>query len=511
MNEESKCMNCFTCEKGVSPDKTRAMLQEELAKNGMLPKDWFIDGEGQEDVGQCASCEKCFTAQSNCKNCYTCEKCYDSQEADQEVVQEPECSNCFTCEKCITQEGSCDNCFTCEKGYGGEEQLSKKWGGERHPKKPTTNEKIGGITYFIFPTNQCNLRCDYCYATKRPMVMDKELADKVMHWIVYDEEERNPGRAISIQFFGGEPTMEWDLVQHIVHTMEKYGDEILNRKIRFGMTTNGTLLTEERLQWMKAHNLTPLLSLDGRRETHDKHRIYANGSGSWKDIDFDMFLKYYPNPEIRPTILPDTVETWADDLAWFHAKGCYTVATEVAYEADWDDEAMAHAYKTYKTLCDVYIELKRQGKRCWMKFIDDGRNFMGVSKQTGYVCGIARNTVAIDALGNLYACQRYASFANPALKLGDVQTGWDKTKLRQTMNFKREMEYPDPKSGFECETCVAQWRCRGGCNAMNFQVNSDRRIILENHCKFQRMWAELALYALASTGELWEAFKGNKR
>jgi uncharacterized protein len=491
LTDKEKCINCYTCEKGISPDKTGKDIQEAIQKYGNIPDEWMVSQGQIENCENCYTCEKCDTVQGNCKNCYTCERCDSVQDGAR-------CENCFTCEKCDTDQSGCN-----------------EWSRKYKSGTPGQMRDCGGvdsITYFFFPTNQCNLRCDYCYATKRPMVMTKEMADKAMAWILFDEEERNPGRGVSIQFFGGEPTMEWDLLVYIVESMTRgFKEHLKGRKPRFGMTTNGTLLTEDRLKWMKDVGMVPLLSLDGRKETHDKHRVYANGKGSWDDIDFDMFLKYFPNPEIRPTILPDTVEDWMKDVEWFHSKGCYTVATEVAYEADWNEEAMAKAYKTYKAMADKYIELKKKGQKVWMKFIQDGYNFMGVEKQTGTVCGIARNTVAIDAHGNLYACQRYASFANPQLKLGDVENGWDWEKLKEANKLRREHMFPDPKSGYDCETCVARWRCRGGCNAMNYQCNGDRRVILINHCKFHRMWAELSLYALASTGELWTALrKGNQ-
>jgi len=486
MNESELCVNCYTCEKGISPDKTSKDIQEAIKKHGNIPDEWKVNMPVQEQCENCYNCQKCDTVQGNCQNCYSCERCDTTQDGSR-------CVECYNCQKCDADQSGCS-----EWSKKNQQEMNKDY--------------VNSITYFFFPTNECNLRCDYCYATKRPMKMTKELADKAMAWILFDEEKRNPGRGVSIQFFGGEPTMQWDLIVYIVESMQRASKEHLKgRRVRFGMTTNGTLLNEERIKWMKEVNLTPLLSLDGRQETHDKHRVYADGRGSWKDIDFDLFLKYFPNPEIRPTILPDTVGDWMKDLDWFQSKGCYTVATEVAYEADWDDKAMAEAYKTYKAMADRYIKLRKEGKKVWMKFIQDGLNFMGVEKQTGTVCGIGRNTVAIDAHGNLFACQRYASFANSSLSLGNIETGWDFDKLKEANKLRREHMFPDPKSGFDCDTCVARWRCRGGCNAMNFQENGDRRVILINHCKFHRMWAELSLYALASTGELWNALRrGNQ-
>ena len=451
MNKED-CQKCFTCETNVLPHLTKFDIDEAKRKHGTIPDDMLIDSKSD---GQCIECQKCFSQQGNCGNCVRCEKCFEGQMPGQ----------------------------------------GKPSGGGQY------------ITYFLFPTNECNLRCDYCYATKNPMHMTRDMATKVMAWIIFDEEKRLPNRNINIQFFGGEPTLRWDIIEYVVDTMKAASDEWLGgRNIRFGMTTNATLLDEEKMKWLSGNGITPLFSIDGRRETHDKHRVYADGRGSWDNIDIDLILKYFKNPEIRPTIMPDTVEHWIDDVRWFHSKGLYMIATEVDYSADWTDEAMAKAWVAYNQMADLYIELKKKGQKAWFKFVDDGRNFLGSRKQTGHVCGVGRGSIAIDAFGKLYSCQRYASFSDSSVSLGDVESGFDMEKLKQANSLKREDMFPDPKSGFNCETCHARYRCRGSCNAENYQELGDRRIITESHCKFLRMWTTIAFRALAATGELWDKF-----
>jgi radical SAM protein with 4Fe4S-binding SPASM domain len=154
--------------------------------------------------------------------------------------------------------------------------------------------------------------------------------------------------------------------------------------------------------------------------------------------------------------------------------------------------------------------MKKKGEKFWMKFIDDVRNCVGMDRQTGPVCGIARNSIAVDANGYLYACQRYASFSDQEINLGNVWDGFDEKKLADCNNVKREEMFPDPKSGFECKTCPAFFSCRGGCNAMNFQCNGDRKMILANVCRFKRMWTQVALRVLSVTGELWNKRGGGQ-
>lgn len=444
------CQNCFSCEKGVSPSITADVYAEAVAKGEVKPE-WLTGVECEN----CVSCQNCFSAQGEGKG---------------------GCANCFSCEKCFTAQGQ------------GQPTVGR---GEM-------------TTYFVFLTQECNLRCSYCYATKTPPTMTDETLGQVIKFIGYDEGKRlGPGRQVSVQFFGGEPMLQWEKMQTFVKALDAAA-KAEAFKVQWGMTTNGTLLTEDKMWLLKQWGMKPLLSIDGREATHDLHRVTKGGKGSWKQIPIDLILKYFPNPEIRPTIMPDTVGDWYEDLMWFYSKGMFTIATEVAYEADWTDEAFKKARTLFNRLADLYVERKKKALPMWMKFIEDGRGFLGSTEQKGYVCGVGRGTMAIDANGKVHACQRYASFSDPATAIGDVWKGLEPAKLKETQSLKREDMFPDPASGLSCESCVARWRCRGGCNAMNFQVNADRRMITKNHCRFQIMWAEISLRALAATGELWQ-------
>lgn len=453
--KKTDCGKCYTCETGIVSSVTRDMLEEGINKCGSseIPKEWLTKSEGLE---------------SKCAKCFTCEKGYS-----------PQPSSC-----------------------GVEKQ---------------TQQKRMSVTYFLFPTNECNLRCSYCYATKQPYVMSKETRDATLHFIFEMEKARFKDKSgkpvkrdISIQFFGGEPTTQWETIKDFVLR----GTDIIAKSedtVRWGMTTNCTLLNRERLRWLRHNNFNLLLSIDGPAAIHDRHRKTKNGKGSFHMIPMNLLAEYYPNCEIRPTITPETVEAFPKTLQWFYDREFFTIATEVAYEADWTDEAMEKARVTYKILADMYVKRKNAKLPFWMKFIQDGRKSLGSTRQLGGVCGIADRTIAIDGLGFLFACQRYASFSDRSLALGTVQRGFDKAKLEKANTLKREHMQPDPNGDFFCDECPALWKCRGGCNAMNYQTVGDRKFIMQNLCKFQRLWAEMGLMALSATGELWQILDAQAR
>lgn len=402
---------------------------------------------------------------------------------------------CAECQTCFTAQGVCEACVSCQRCVSAQ-------GGAPGPAagKPAPT----AMNYFVFLTNDCNLRCDYCFATKTPAAMGPETILRVIDFLLEDEFKRLGEHSVSVQFFGGEPTYKWDALVEFVERANVRARFFKRPAIRWGMTTNATLLTAERLRWLRHHGVKPLVSIDGPKDIHNLHRSGGSIGGSFQMIDLDALRRYFPNCEIRPTIMPDTVADFPATLRWFYERELFNIATEVAYEADWTSEAMEAARRTYEALGDVYIYRKRAGLPMWMKFIEDGRN-AGAAAPTGQVCGTARNSIGIDAAGDLYACQRYASMNDPTKVIGNVRTGFEAGKLALAQFMERADMFPDPAGDFFCEECLARGRCQGGCNAANVDLCGDRRVIPQVYCRFQRLWQAVTFRVLAATGELWNA------
>ena len=159
---------------------------------------------------------------SDCRSCYTCEKGIVKHISVDEF-KEAQAKGAVPVEW-FTKEssGDCINCVSCEKCFSGQTGASK-------------GKKI--FNYFLFLTNECNLSCTYCYATKVPLVMTQETIEQVKLFLTRDEELRVGEHDISIQFFGGEPTLRWDDLQRFVTEFTVLYDKLYGRKVRWGMTT----------------------------------------------------------------------------------------------------------------------------------------------------------------------------------------------------------------------------------------------------------------------------------
>lgn len=505
----AKCQNCYTCETGVDKSVTVDDLVEQPTQ--------LVD---TKDCANCYTCEQCVSSErgqkkgedltSRCENCYTCESCVSTEAGEQKVSADNQCANCYSCEWCISSEGGtggkgkgmsvreraakCENCYVCETG------VDKSQTVDTLRRNPYSQQ----FTYFIFPTNGCNLACTYCYANNKPGRMTKETMHNTLTFLF----TKQPFENITCHFFGGEPTVMWDMVQDMV----KIGSQMAkdnDRKVAWGMTTNGTMLNEERLVWIKEHfrpNNPFLLSIDGRPETHDKNRVFPGGRPSHAKIPVDLILEMFPYLECRPTILPETAKDWFEDFKWLRNKGFKAIAIEPDFECEWTPEQMYDYEKMLMQIGDYYIMAEKLEKPFRVKFIDQviqGLGNVGQAPPGGTMCGTANNCGGIDHRGKLYACQRFASYNDPKkYAIGDVVNGFDEYKWSKTRLLFRENVRGDIQLGYDCGSCWVRQFCYKGCNAANKKWKGRRDIAVPMYCELQRVEAKVALMVLTELQRL---------
>jgi len=385
---------------------------------------------------------------------------------------------------------NCVNCFTCEQGVDKNQTIEDR-------KQPQTRP----FCWYLFPTNACNIACTYCYANNKPGKMTKDTMHKTLTWLF----EKQPHKNITCHFFGGEPTVMWDMLVDMVsigNTMAKNN----GYNVTWSMTTNGTLLDSGKLDWIEKHfrpNNPFLLSIDGRPKTHDLHRITKQGEGTHHLIPVDEILKRFPTIECRPTIKPVTTKDWFEDFKWLRNKGFKAIAIEPDYEDDWTDYWGDYEVLMYQ-LAEYFVYAHMAGQPIPMKFINNvQRCLKAATVPGGKVCGVGFNSGGIDYRGKLYACQRYASYNDPATyALGDIENGWDEFRLFQTQHLERCHVQGDISQGFNCATCEVKQFCNKGCNAANIKVMGRRDVAMPNYCRITKIETKAALWALMSLGQI---------
>lgn len=342
-------------------------------------------------------------------------------------------------------------------------------------------------TYWVFPTRKCNLSCKYCYQLDKPAEsMSFITADEVMHFIMNDES----GREKRVQFFGGEPLLEWEIIERFVKE--------LKGKVAFSITTNGTLLDEKKCRYLKEHNFGFALSLDGPPGVTKKTR-----PGSEK-VDIALVREFFPDAQIIMTLSPENIADGFQATLWFIENGFTKIAHNLATEKLWPKEAVAKHAETFRHLADYTIEVGEK-KGIGFMFVGYAKKAIKNSSFSGErnICGSNRNLLAIDVNGDIYPCQDMVTCdKRKRYILGDVFHGY----IRPESIPLSEMKFPDRE---KCRFCWFYHQCVGGCGPKNLLMCGDRFQPIMNGCELYAAQTMEGLRVLLNLGHLQQ--KGVKR
>lgn len=318
-------------------------------------------------------------------------------------------------------------------------------------------------TVTITLTQSCNLNCIYCYEhNKSQNKIDFSTAKKII-----DKEFAN-NRIDEFEFdlFGGEPFLEFELIQKITEYICANKAE---RKCTVFATTNGTLVHGKIQEWLKQHSHCFVcgLSLDGTRDMHNTNR-----SNSYDDIDLDFFVNQYPEQDVKMTISEQTLSSLAEGVIDMHKKG-FLVSCNLAYEIDWSNPANSEILeRELKKLIDFYIS-NPNIQPCSM--LDDGiESVLFDETQAKRYCGTGKYMTSYDVDGEAYPCQ----FFMP-LSLGEKSKNIDKIKFPDD-TF--DISLLDEK----CQTCIIRNLCPN-CFGANYAATGNIYKRDENMCKLTKI------------------------
>ena len=341
----------------------------------------------------------------------------------------------------------------------------------------------------------CNLRCKYCFADEGEYnghkgVMSVETAKKAIDYVV---KRSGPRRNIEIDLFGGEPTMIMDKVKEII-AYARENEKAWKKNIRFTMTTNATLLTEDIMDFMDKEMGNIILSLDGRKEVNDNVRIKVDGSGSYDDIlpnikrmieKRDKFKHYY----VRGTFTGANTDFYEDVKAMvnegFREISIEPVVLEKGHFLELKEEHLPEIFENYDKLYNEMVRRKKEGDEFnFYHFNIDLNGGPCVYKRISG-CGAGFEYVAITPQGEVYPCHQFVG--KEEFKLGSIYDDTYDAELGK--KFKKAHIYNKPK----CRECWARFYCSGGCQSNNFAFNGDMNIPYEIGCKMQKKRIECAI------------------
>lgn len=311
-------------------------------------------------------------------------------------------------------------------------------------------------------TENCNLRCSYCWEKdKTPQNMPEQTAIAAIDFLF---EQAGTLDKLDLLLFGGEPLLRFDLIRR-VHAYATERARATKKTIAWSMTTNGTLLDEARAAWLAEHRVWYLLSLDGAKEDHDRHRKTVDGRGTFDVIAAKMPLlkRYQPRQGARLTITPATARNLRRNVETLLELGIGQFLIECAHGIAWTADDLA----TYEaSLCDtaeLYLAKRHSNQSMRMKFFEEaepGKNW----EKPYWGCGAGRGRFCVAPLGDLYGCSKLANITGArrgVLPMGNVFQGF--TRIDNRRAFLGSTLGPREK----CGQCTLQNVCAGGCPAVN--------------------------------------------
>ena len=347
--------------------------------------------------------------------------------------------------------------------------------------------------------HDCNLACQYCFAEEgeyhgRRALMSFEVGKKALDFLVANSGSRVN---LEVDFFGGEPLMNWQVVKDLV----AYGrslEEPYNKKFRFTLTTNGVLLNDEVLEFANKEMANIVLSIDGRKEVHDKMRPFRGGQGSY-DMIVPKFQKVAESREqtdyyVRGTFTHHNLD-FSQDVLHLADLGFKQISVEPVVAPPEEDyaiqkEDIPFLLDEYDRLAKEMIVRRKSGQKFnFFHFMIDLQGGPCVAKRLSG-CGSGTEYLAVTPWGDFYPCHQFVG--QEKFLMGNVDEGITNTDIRD------EFKCCNVYAKEECKKCFAKFYCGGGCAANAYNFTGSINGTYDIGCELQRKRVECAIMLKAA-------------
>lgn len=367
------------------------------------------------------------------------------------------------------------------------------------PKKdvPIKSDEVKALCLHI--CHDCNLSCEYCFAGKgkykgKSEYMSFEVAKRAVDFLIKNSGKR---KILEMDFFGGEPLMNLDVVKKTVDYAETRA-KTEGKTFLFTLTTNGVLLSEETAKWLNEKMENVVLSIDGRKSVHDGVRKTVNGKGSYDVIieNLKRFVKMRKDKHyyVRGTFTNKNLD-FSNDVLTLADEGFEHISLEPVVLDKTDplyigEEKIPAIKEEYRKLAAEYLARKKRGDKLFnfFHFNIDLEGGVCLKKRIS-ACGAGNEYFSVTPNGDIFPCHQFAS--RPEYKMGNVFDGKIDEGIRSI--FKNANLYTKKK----CENCFAKYHCSGGCAANNIAFSGDINEPYEITCGMMKARMECALHIYA--------------
>ena len=345
----------------------------------------------------------------------------------------------------------------------------------------------------------CNLNCAYCFASQgkyhgERAIMSLDVAKRALDFLIENSGSR---RNLEVDFFGGEPLMNFDMLKELVAYARSIEKEH-NKNFRFTLTTNGVLIDDDVIEFANKEMSNVVLSLDGRKEVHDRYRVDYAGNGSWEKIvpKFQKLVEARGHKDyyMRGTFThanPDFLE----DIKQMLDLGFTELSMEPVVCAEGDPEELTQedlpiVLEQYEKLAELMIERDKEGRPfTFYHYMIDLQGGPCIYKRISG-CGSGTEYMAVTPWGDLYPCHQFVGDAK--FCLGNIWDGVKNTEIQ------KEFAGCNVYAREECRDCWARLYCSGGCAANAYHATGSVKGVYKYGCELFRKRMECAIMVAVS-------------
>ena len=363
-------------------------------------------------------------------------------------------------------------------------------------KAGTLKAKTSGVVkaLCLHIAHTCNLNCAYCFASQGKYngdraVMSFEVGKQALDFLVANSGKRHN---LEVDFFGGEPLMNFDVVKQLVAYARSIEKEH-NKNFRFTLTTNGMLINDDVIEFANKEMSNVVLSLDGRKEVHDRYRVDYAGKGSWDRI-VPKFQKLVEAREgknyyMRGTFTHENPD-FLEDIKTMLDLGFTELSMEPVVCAPGDPseltpDDMEIVKDQYEKLAELMLQRDDAGKPfTFYLYMIDLKGGPCIYKRISG-CGSGTEYMAVTPWGDLYPCHQFVG--DDKYLLGNVWDGVNNTPIQEEFASCNVYARPD------CKDCWAKLYCSGGCAANAYHATGSVKGVYKSGCELFRKRMECAI------------------
>ena len=335
------------------------------------------------------------------------------------------------------------------------------------------------MEYVIHLTDKCNLNCTYCYENKKSNDIDFENIK-----LIVDNEIKKESKSIIIYFYGGEPLLQRKLIED---TIEYVKSKKSKTKFFYGITTNGILLDEKFVRYMKNNRFVNIAySIDGIKEAHDLNRVNHESKGSFDIVlkNSKIVLKYFKKATAMSVITKNNIKYLTESVKFLIDIGFKNIHLMINNHDSWNKDDLNIIKEEYTKLGDLYVETFLKGKDVKITLFDNKiKTYIYDTYDCNNDCDLGMKNIEVGADGNYYLCTEFLN--NENYIIGNCKTGIDfKVRNNIIKNSKKENN--------ECKECVIRKRCKHTCICKNFVLTKDLNKVSPFTCELEKIIIEIS-------------------